>query len=182
MQKNGVIQKYTIEWLREEYSLDDPFIDIMGKRPQTTTKHPDRDIDYILTYGIQASGISMLTLDYPASSDHRGMCIDIDIQQYFYAPYGTLGPTNPRLLTMGNVQAKTKHEKYIKEQFLHHKLWDRAEELNKISYTQPFEAAKIKELLTIDDQITFILKAGERQCAKRKRDRNEWSPKLVKNR
>jgi hypothetical protein len=40
------IKNHSIEWLRIEYGMTDPVIDIMQKRPDTTTSTPRRDIDY----------------------------------------------------------------------------------------------------------------------------------------
>ncbi len=46
--RNG-LKKYSIEWLRQEYGMQDPFVELCSTRPPTTTIHPNRDIDYVLT-------------------------------------------------------------------------------------------------------------------------------------
>jgi hypothetical protein len=50
--------------------MNDPFRDLFGSCPNSTTQTPNRDIDFILTHGIQVSGISTLGINYPAQSIH----------------------------------------------------------------------------------------------------------------
>ena len=53
-------KKFSIEWLRETYKMTDPFIELLNNRPTTTTLTCGRDIDYILTYGLNIQNISTL--------------------------------------------------------------------------------------------------------------------------
>jgi hypothetical protein len=46
-QNTNGLNPYTIEWLRMKHGLDDPFLILHGKHPDTTTTTPHRDIDFI---------------------------------------------------------------------------------------------------------------------------------------
>jgi endonuclease/exonuclease/phosphatase family metal-dependent hydrolase len=72
-------KSYSIEGLQIKYDMDDPFVQLIGQRPPTTTSTPGQDIDYILTYDIDPINITTLPPDTPAISDHLGLCMDIDI-------------------------------------------------------------------------------------------------------
>jgi hypothetical protein len=67
------IKPFSIEGLRVERGMDDPFIQLFGSRPNSTTQTPNRNIDFILTYGINIVNISTLVPNFPAHSDHLGM-------------------------------------------------------------------------------------------------------------
>jgi hypothetical protein len=110
--KNSIIT-HSIEWLRIEYDLTDPFVDIMGKRPDSTTLTSGRDIDYILTHNIEAKHITTLGMHMPAISDHQGIGIDIDISTLFNGSYSMLERPIPRTLTLNNVKAKRSFIKYV---------------------------------------------------------------------
>jgi hypothetical protein len=86
----------SIEGLRIQRGLDDPFRTLLGKR----TMIPNWDIDYVLTYGIQVTSISTMSPNFPAHSDHLGIIFDIDIASYFPSTYSDLAPTCPRLLNI----------------------------------------------------------------------------------
>ncbi len=94
--KANEIQRHTIEWLRVEHDLMDPFVKLTGTRPPTTTLMDNRDIDYVLTYGIDTSCITTLPIDSPANSDHLGIAIDIDTSHLFNASYDPLGDSPRR--------------------------------------------------------------------------------------
>jgi hypothetical protein len=49
-----------IEWLWLQRGLEDPFIKLMGSRPNSTTQTPNRPTDFILTFGITPESISTL--------------------------------------------------------------------------------------------------------------------------
>jgi hypothetical protein len=172
------IKKHSIEWLKMEHGLDDPFIELCGQRPPTTTLHPGRDIDYILTWGINATGITTLEVNTPAQSDHYGICIDIDISRLFQGKYGELSLTPARQLTTKNVRAKNSYIQYIKEQWATHKLYTKAQDLynNAGHITRTKESAK--HLQNIDEQVSTTLLNGEYQCSKGHKQRNHWSPAL----
>jgi hypothetical protein len=99
------VRPYTIEWLKIQCNLSDPFIDLVGKRPSSTTQIPNRDIDYILTWNISPSHISTLELNTPALSDHLGLILDFDLGSYFNASYLAPAPLPIRSLTSGNKKA-----------------------------------------------------------------------------
>jgi hypothetical protein len=77
------VKPYSIEWLRLQCGLDDPFIQLVSSRPNSTTLTPNHDIDYILTHGIQISNISTLEPNTPAHSDHLGIVFDINMADFF---------------------------------------------------------------------------------------------------
>lgn len=91
----GTIGRASIEWLRLEHGLDDPFLELMKQRPPTTTKTPNRDIDYILTYQVPIRGVSTLEMDNPVISDHLGIMLDVDIAAIFASSYSELGTCPP---------------------------------------------------------------------------------------
>jgi len=99
------VRPYTIEWLKIQCNLSDPFIDLVGKRPSSTTQIPNRDIDYILTWNISPSHISTLELNTPALSDHLGLILDFELGSYFNASYSAPAPLPIRSLTSGNKKA-----------------------------------------------------------------------------
>jgi hypothetical protein len=85
----GVIN-FSIQWLKNERGLDDPFVQLIGHRPNSTTLFPNHDIDYILTHGIDIRNISTLPPNNPSHSDHLEIIFDIDIHSYFSSTYSEL--------------------------------------------------------------------------------------------
>jgi hypothetical protein len=173
---NMGLKTHTIEWLRIEHGLDDPFITLQGSRPTSTTNTPHRDIDYILTYGIQPQGINLLPIDYLTPSDHRGIYIDLNIEDIFQAKYSELSSIAPRKLTLRNIQAKIAYIKYLAKQMAEHKILDRAMVLHHKAITNTFTDTDEVELNALDRQISDIMLTGERLCAKDHKTRNPWSP------
>lgn len=90
------IKPYSIEWLCIEYGMGDPFIELCSTRPPSTTIHPNRDIDFVLTHGIIPTGITTLQTNIPSKSDHIGICIDINIEETFGGKYSSLGTRSNR--------------------------------------------------------------------------------------
>lgn len=176
-QKN-IIKLHSIEWLRVKYGLVDPFLELMGCRPNTTTSTPGRDIDYILTHGVDIRHITTLGMHMPAISDHQGIGIDIDISTFFSGTYSTLANTPNRLLTVNNIKVKQAYLKYIPKETETHKLWEKAFDLYEIARTKPFTDEDEKRMNNIDDKVTAILLAGAKQSANRRINRDNWSPKL----
>lgn len=162
------VMDHTIEWLRLEHGLSDPFIQLMGRRPNSTTTQPNRDIDYVFTYGIEACHITTLGLNNPAHSDHLGIGIDIDIASYFNGTYSSISSFPTRKLTSGNPRAVEKHLAYAKDQLKIHNISQRIQELDDISLQSEFTDYHEDLLNTIDDQVTEIILSGERQCTKQK--------------
>lgn len=79
----SIITVYSIEWLRIQRSMVDPFIVLTQQWPICTTLTPKRDIDFILTFGIDIQSISTLGPDCSACSDHIGIPFDIDPEIFF---------------------------------------------------------------------------------------------------
>jgi hypothetical protein len=67
--------------------MDDPFIQLVRHRPNSTTQTPNRDIDFVLTFGINIINISTLEPNIPSYSDHIGLLFDLDINSFF--PHNT---------------------------------------------------------------------------------------------
>jgi hypothetical protein len=123
------IKPYSIEWLRLQRGLDDPFIQLVGRRPNSTTYNPNRDIDYVLTYGINATSISTLAPNSPTHSDHLGIVFDLDLGTYFSSIYSQISTPNHRILTSGNLQSNQNYITYFTQQIKTHKIVERTEVL-----------------------------------------------------
>jgi hypothetical protein len=177
-QKKNSIIAHSIEWLRIEYDLTDPFIDIIGSRPSSTTLTTGRDIDYILTHNVDVKHITTLGMHTPAISDHQGIGIDIDISTFFNGHYSMLERPIPRTLTFNNVKAKTSFIKYVVAETTTHNLWDKAFLVYQAASTTQFSHHHEPIMHSVDAKLTDILLAGAKQCAKRKQNRDDWSPTL----
>ncbi len=46
------LKPFSIEWLKLQRGMDDPFVQLVNQCPNSTTLTPNRDIDYKLTFGI----------------------------------------------------------------------------------------------------------------------------------
>lgn len=158
--------------------MTDPFIELLNNRPNTTTLTPGRDIDYILTYGLNIQNISTLGINMPARSDHQGIGIDICTEELFTGRYSTLHQQPRRLLTLNNVRAKITYVKYITDAVVQHNLLNRLIDLYKIAMEGNFNDSHESQLNQIDRQLTDILLCGESKCAKNHRSRHAWSPQL----
>jgi hypothetical protein len=64
--------------------MDDPFIQLLSKCPNSTTLIPNRDIDYVLTYGINAKAMTTLAPNIPLTLDHLGILLDLDLEEFFH--------------------------------------------------------------------------------------------------
>jgi hypothetical protein len=172
------VKKYSIEWLRLEHGMDDPFTYHFGKRPPTTTINNGRDIDFIYTWGLQTEHVSTLAVNTPANSDHLGICIDINIESIFECRYDKLSSNPRRKLTLKNVKAKIRYISYITEQWKEQNYFQRAQLLYAAMVDGTFNFTHYVALQELDKQITKTLLTGENQCAKDDKNRNPWSPKL----
>jgi endonuclease/exonuclease/phosphatase family metal-dependent hydrolase len=86
----STIKPHSIEWLQEQRGVDNPFVQLTGNRPNSTTQTPHRDIDYVLTFGINITNISTLEINDPCVSDHLGIIFDIDIASHFASRYSDI--------------------------------------------------------------------------------------------
>lgn len=171
------IRPYSIEWLRLRRGLEDPFVALMGWRPNSTTQMPGCDIDYILTYGISINSITTIPINCPATSDHLGMILDIDMQHHFSTTFSEFQINHPRSLTSENKKSVDTYLTYVHKQINTHKRLDRVETLHKEIQNPNFETKEISaQLNTIDKQITEILLAGEKQCARKLHTKQDWEP------
>lgn len=130
--KNSV-KPYSIEWLRLERGMDDPFIQTMMTRPNSTTHYPNRDIDYVLTHGVPISSMSTVVPNYPAHSDHLGTVFDINLYLFFSSTLSDLHLASPRFLTSGNEKSVSTYIKYMTEQFKNHEILERVQFLLDLS-------------------------------------------------
>jgi hypothetical protein len=175
---NKGVKIHSIEWLRIEHGLEDPFVSHFGKRPPTTTINNNRDIDYIYTWGVQIERITTLSVNHPANSDHLGICADINIASILGGTYATLSPIPRRKLTLRNIRAKLNYISYITKQWNLQNYYMRAYELHEAMTKGTFNSTHCAALQLLDKQITQTLLDGEEHCAKQDRQRNPWSPKL----
>jgi hypothetical protein len=88
--------------------MDDRFVQLAQKHPNSTTLIPNRDIDWILTYGIHATSISTMVPNFPTHLDHLGINVDLDLRSYFSSSHSQLSPQKSRLVTSGNQKSTTK--------------------------------------------------------------------------
>jgi hypothetical protein len=172
------VKPYSIEWLRLQRGMEDPFIQLMNSRPNSTTIIPNRDIDFILTYGIHVTNISTLSPNLPATSDHLGIILDIDLASHFSSSYSDLGSQSPRMLTSGNRRSVKIYTEFVSNQVKTHKLAERVQTLMEkasnpdTSFTRDDAIA----LNLIDDQLTSFMLGGEKKCARKHVQRQSWSP------
>jgi hypothetical protein len=120
--KGQTVKPYSIECLCLQQGMEDPFIKLLNSRPNSTTIIPNRDIDYVLTYGIDIVNISTLHQNNPCNLDHLGIVFDIDLENFFRSSYSDLSSMSPRLLTSGNLNTVNKYIKYVSVQVFLHKL------------------------------------------------------------
>ncbi len=98
----GKLKDYSIEWLEFQRGMSDPFTQLVGRHPNSTTHTPNSDIDYIYTYGIQPCAISTLQINFPATSNHLAIAFDLDLETFCSTSFSDMGTLPPRLLTSGN--------------------------------------------------------------------------------
>jgi hypothetical protein len=75
--------------------MEDPCITFTGHCPNSTTQTPGRDIDLVLTYGITPDSISTIPLNNPATSDHIGIILDINLATHFDSKFSEIMQCNP---------------------------------------------------------------------------------------
>jgi len=176
--KAGKIKPYTIEWLHVERGMSDPFRELFGNRPNSTTQTPNHDIDFVLTHGISVSGISTLEMNNPAQSDHLGICINLNLASFFSSNFSDMTSQAPRNLISGKKKSVDAYLQYVTDQFTDHKIFQRTEELYTLATNDPskFLDECVSTLKQLDIQITAIMIAGEREGARKSTQRQYWSP------
>jgi hypothetical protein len=119
-----------------------------------------------------------LVPNFPAQSDHLGIVFDIDMASYFSSSFSDLGNNPPRSLTSGNKRSVDTYIKYVSEQLDNHNIERRISDLYRSlsEISTIFSTFQRDQLNNIDTQVTEILLAGERQCARKKLHRQPWSP------
>jgi len=159
--------------------MDDPFINLFGSRPSTTTINPNRDLDWVLTWGIQLSSLSVLPINNPATSDHLRISIDIGTNNLFGSSHGCFSQPTQQKLNSKNIQARTKYITYINDQWENGKFLNRARNLIDKVIQDGRDKSSDEELQNLDHEITEVMVQGELQFSKTKRSRDPWSPTLV---
>ncbi len=158
--------------------MQDPFVELCSIRPPTTTIHPNRGIDYVLTYNIMPVSISTLLTNSPSKSDHLGICIDIDIASAFGGPYSSLGFYPIRKLSTKNAWAKEACFSHIISQHNSHNLLDCSTQLFVSAQDVNFSSDQAETLQNIDRQLSKILLGEEQTCPRGDMKRNPWTPQL----
>jgi hypothetical protein len=163
------IKPYSIAWLQVERGMDDPFIQLVGHWPNSTTQTPNREIDFVLTFGINIINISTLEPNIPSYSDHLGLLFDLDIKSFFSSQYSDICKVSPRPLTSGNEASVNQYIKYVTDQFLQHNIpnWVQGIMEYAVANKGPLPCVEASLLNSLDNQITEITLAGERQCEKK---------------
>jgi hypothetical protein len=118
------LKPYSIEWLRTQRGMPDPFVQKTGSKPNSTTLTPNRDIDFIYTFGVNITSISALPMNTPAHSNHLGIAFDIDMESFFSLRYSAIAESSPRMLTSGNKKSIDAYLHYVMKQIEEHKLSD----------------------------------------------------------
>jgi hypothetical protein len=142
--------------------MEDPFVKLVNFRPNSTTVIPNRDIDFILTYGINVTNISTLSPNSPATLDHLGIILDIDLASHFSSTYSDLGSLPYRMLTSGNWRSVEMYTNYVSDQVKTHKLVDQIKTLmDKASNPNvTFSEEDVTALNLIDEQLTTFMLTG----------------------
>jgi len=150
------IKPYSIEWLRVQRGLVDPFISLAGSRPSSTTLTPQRDINFILTFGISATSISTVEMSQPPHSDHLGIILDLLSILFFSASHSAIAEPVPRMLSASKKTYVDAYIKYVEDQCTAHKLSEWLDALHPISLHAPhdFSATHIAQLNIINRQMT----------------------------
>jgi hypothetical protein len=174
----ATIKQHSIEWLRVEYGLTDPFIELVRGRPNTTTTTAGRDIDYVLTYSVDIKHITTLGIHLPTMSDHLGIGIDIDISTFFNGTYSTLESPPGRILTQNNVMAKRSYIKHIVKEANIHQLWYKANHIYRSALSNTFTSKHERLMNAVDEKLGNIIINGEKQSGKSKINKNAWPPTL----
>jgi len=130
---HGKLKPYSIEWLCLQHGMTDPFVSITGSRPNSTTLTPNRDIDFIYTFGISITNISTLSINTPALSDHLGIAFDIDLESFFSSKCTSITDASPRVLSAGNKKTVDRYIDYATKQIRDHKLPESIESLYSFS-------------------------------------------------
>jgi hypothetical protein len=126
---NNNVRPFSIEWHRHRQGMEDPFVQLTGQRPSSTTQIPGRDINFILTFGIQISSISTLPLNTPVVSDHLGIISDIDLAAFFSSHYSEMSNTIPCMLSSGNKKSVDSYITHVAKNIADHKLLERVQAL-----------------------------------------------------
>jgi hypothetical protein len=157
------LKPYSIEWLWLQRGLTDPFKKLVNSRPNSTTIIPNRDIDFVLSYGIDIVNKSTLHLDNPCQSDHLGIAFDLDLNKFFSSSYSDIMSVSPRLLTSGNLKAVTSYIKYITDQVKIHRIEDKVNTLgDKVAHNpSDFNQEDAAELNHLDLHLTETMLSGE---------------------
>jgi hypothetical protein len=172
------IHHHSIKWLCTQRGLDDPFVQLTGRGPFSTTQTPGRDINYVFTFGIKVDSISTLTFNTAAISDHLGIILDINLAAHVSSQYYDLLLNIPRMLTSGNKKSVDSYLSYVRKQIGEHKLLDRVQDLyNQVIRNPSSPPIHFSDSLNnLDTQLTEILLAGEKTCMKKLKFRQDWSP------
>jgi hypothetical protein len=172
------VKPFTIKWLRLPHGLDDPFLHLMGQRPNSTPKTANHEIDYVLTFGIDVTNISTMDLNFLAASDHQGIIFDLNLASHFSSSYSDVSAIPGHLLTSGNKRLVDSYLAYAHKQIEYHKIWDRLHDLHHIAIQDPssFSGSHGHALNTIDNQLTEIMLSAECQCSKSRINKLPWSP------
>jgi hypothetical protein len=172
------IKPYSIEWLRIQRGMDDPFVQLMNSRPNSTTIFPNRDIDYVLTYGINVPNISTMGPNTLAHSDHQAIVLDLDLASFFSSKYSDLGSLSVWLLTSGNKKSYETYTSSVMEQIKTHKLDEHVQLLLNKAIDNPnsFSMDDVKQLNIIDPQLTDFMLSAEQKYCKHRNQRQFWSP------
>ena len=170
----------SISWLLDETDMAEVFAARHNVEPDSTTTTPRRFIDRVAVSGIPIERVTLLAANVPATSDHLGIVVDLDLKYLFTNSCSPLVSPHPRKLTTGNIEAVKKYIDFVKRQFTEHRIVERCRALRDLCDAGEFGEHHRQQLYSLDKQVTEILLGAENRCNTRKVQRNLWSPALQK--
>ena len=148
--------------------------------PPGTYQRGSKRLDYIFGTRLIANctaraGISAYHEYF--SSDHRGLYVDLDVNQFFGGQPTPLDITATRLLHSHRIQHAMAYRSHILEYSQQHKLTQRSEALEQLACTDPSHPSIPKMLNGIIEDLTRGMLAAEKKCGAH--HSHPWSPTLV---
>ncbi len=110
---------------------------------------------------------------------HLGIICDFDLAAHFNSSYSDISAPTTRLLTTGNLKSIKQYNEYVKDQIKNHNIKSRLSQLSQKVYTDPssFSLEDVIPLNTLDSQLTDFMLSGEKQCDRKRCQRQYWSPR-----
>ena len=112
----------SIDELLDSMGLEEVFQFHHGTRPPSTTTSLNCFIDWVATWEVPLLRVCQLAVHEPATSDHLGIAIDIDIQTLFQSKNSMNAPTQFHKLMVENKTAWGAYTNKIMQQCIEQKI------------------------------------------------------------